>query len=64
MPLGDKPVAVYWDEPGYRWAPQNPDLYRLPKQMPSDGTFETEFAAWKAAYPAGRHLARWPLLAL
>jgi len=51
MPLGEKPVAVYWDEPGYRWAPQNPDLYRLPKQMPSDATFEVEFAAWKAAHP-------------
>jgi hypothetical protein len=51
MPLGEKPVAVYWDEPGYRWAPQNPELYRLPRQMPSDATFEIEFAAWKAAHP-------------
>jgi predicted AlkP superfamily pyrophosphatase or phosphodiesterase len=51
MPLGDKPVAVYWDEPGYRWAPQNPDLYRLPKRMPPDARFRAEFAAWKAAHP-------------
>ena len=51
MPAGERPVAVYWDEPGYCWAPQNPDLYRLPRQMPSDARFQAEFAAWKAAHP-------------
>ncbi|MEW6060283.1 MAG: alkaline phosphatase family protein [Actinomycetota bacterium] len=35
MPLGDKPVAVYWDEKQtFQWQPQNPALYRLPKQVP------------------------------
>ncbi len=34
-PLGDKPVAVYWDEAaGHGWAPQNPDLYRMPRASP------------------------------
>lgn len=34
-PLGEKPVAVYWDEDHtHRWQPHNPDLYRLPKQVP------------------------------
>ena len=37
-PLGDKPVAVLWDEAGDGgWIPQNPDLYRLPHQLPSTG---------------------------
>jgi hypothetical protein len=35
LPLGDKPVAVLWDEDGGGgWIPQNPDLYRLPHQIP------------------------------
>jgi len=34
-PLGDKPVAVYWDEDRtVQWQPQNPDLYRMPRQVP------------------------------
>lgn len=36
LPLGDKPVAVLWDEAGGGgWIPQNPDLYRLPHEVPS-----------------------------
>ena len=35
-PLGDKPVAVYFDEDVTKdWAPQNPDLYRMPNGMPT-----------------------------
>jgi len=35
LPLGDKPVAVLWDEAGHGgWIPQNPDLYRLPREVP------------------------------
>ena len=34
-PLGEKPVAVYWDEKQtFQWQPQNPALYRLPRQVP------------------------------
>jgi hypothetical protein len=35
MPLGRTPVAVYWDEARTgSWQPQNPDLYRLPIEVP------------------------------
>ena len=51
MPLGEKPVAVYWDEPNYGWASQNPDLYRLPKVVPPDTKWRQEFEAYKAAHP-------------
>jgi hypothetical protein len=35
MPLGQNPVAVYWDEARTgSWQPQNPDLYRLPIEVP------------------------------
>lgn len=50
-PLGDKPVAVYWDEPNYRWAPQNDELFRLPKIVPPDTRWKQEFEAWKMANP-------------
>ena len=34
-PLGDKPVAVLWDEDGGGgWIPQNPDIYRMPASWP------------------------------
>jgi hypothetical protein len=34
-PLGDKPVAVLWDEEGGGgWIPQNPDIYRTPRSWP------------------------------
>lgn len=31
---GERPVAVYWDEEGNDWAVQNPDLYRMPGEVP------------------------------
>ena len=38
-PLGDRPVAVYYDEDVHKvWASQNPDLYRLPKGVPDTAT--------------------------
>lgn len=47
-PLGDKPVAVLWDEDGGGgWIPQNPDLYRMPRSWPEMDRLE-ELAA---AYP-------------
>jgi hypothetical protein len=34
-PLGDKPVAVLWDEDGGGgWIPQNPEIYRMPRSWP------------------------------
>ena len=34
-PLGDLPVATYWPETGANaWASLNPDLYRLPSEVP------------------------------
>lgn len=34
-PLGDKPVAVLWDEDGGGgWISQNPDIYRMPRSWP------------------------------
>ncbi len=34
-PLGDKPVAVLWNEDGGGgWIAQNPDLYRMPRSWP------------------------------
>lgn len=51
MPLGQKPVAVYWDELNYRWASQNPDLYRLPKVVPPDTKWRQDFEAYMSAHP-------------
>ncbi|HEX6261412.1 MAG TPA: alkaline phosphatase family protein [Actinomycetota bacterium] len=31
---GERPVAVYWDEAGNDWAVQNPELYRMPGEVP------------------------------
>jgi Type I phosphodiesterase / nucleotide pyrophosphatase len=47
-PLGEKPVAVYWDdrETG-TWQPQHPDLYRLPKEVPPQSRFE----GYRDSYP-------------
>lgn len=50
-PLGNKPVAIYWDEPNYRWAPQNPELYRLPKVVPPDTTWRRDYEAYMAEHP-------------
>jgi hypothetical protein len=36
LPLGEKPVAIYWNDDGAgAWEPQNPDLYRVPNGMPT-----------------------------
>jgi hypothetical protein len=36
MPLGQKPVAIYWNDDGTgAWESQNPDLYRVPNGMPT-----------------------------
>ncbi len=49
---GSKPVGVYWDEEELEdWAPQNPDLYRLPMSMPGRGTFDAEYQAFWEAPP-------------
>ena len=38
-PLGDRPVAIYYDEDVHKvWASQNPDLYRLPEGVPDTAT--------------------------
>ncbi|MGZ4153182.1 MAG: alkaline phosphatase family protein [Actinomycetota bacterium] len=40
-PLGQSPVAVYWDDDvTSTWQPQNPDLYRLPKEVPATSMLE------------------------
>jgi hypothetical protein len=46
-PLGQKPVAVYWDEARTgSWQPQNPDLYRLPNGVPPLGLLEQHQASY------------------
>ncbi len=46
-PLGDKPVAVYWDDKEANdWASQNPDLYRLPARVPPVGELWVAFDAY------------------
>lgn len=51
-PLGDRPVAIYWNELEGMWASQNPDLYRMPSAMPDHNHFKSEFEAYRAANPA------------
>ena len=49
---GSKPVGVYWDEDGAEdWAPQNPELYRLPTAMPDRGSFDAAYQAFWDAPP-------------
>jgi hypothetical protein len=46
-PLGDKPVAVLWDEDGGGgWIPQNPDIYRMPNEWPQIDRLEALSAAY------------------
>ncbi len=59
-PAGDKPVAVFWDsDHGGGWAPQHPDLYRTPNEVPGLDVWEAHRAAfvnpgWDAQfYPKG-----------
>jgi hypothetical protein len=48
LPLGDKPVAVLWDEDGGGgWIPQNPDLYRLPHEVPGPGVLYAHTQAYR-----------------
>lgn len=51
-PLGDKPVAVYWDELAKGWASQNPDIYRLPGSVPADTEWRRAFEEYRAEYPS------------
>jgi predicted AlkP superfamily pyrophosphatase or phosphodiesterase len=46
-PLGDKPVAVLWDEDGGGgWIPQNPDIYRMPNAWPQIDRLDSLTAAY------------------
>jgi hypothetical protein len=46
-PLGDKPVAVLWDEDGGGgWISQNPDIWRLPNSFPAIERLEELVAAY------------------
>jgi hypothetical protein len=47
-PLGQSPVAVYWDDDvTSTWQPQNPDLYRLPKEVPPTSTWEQTWSSYR-----------------
>jgi Type I phosphodiesterase / nucleotide pyrophosphatase len=55
-PAGDKPVAVYWDElrklgDARQWQPHNPDLYRLPREMPGLDVFDGHKASYAPNAP-------------
>ena len=46
-PLGDKPVAVLWDEAGGGgWISQNPDIYRMPRSWPGIERFDELVGAY------------------
>jgi len=46
-PLGDKPMAVYWDEARTgTWQPHHPDRYRLPKAVPPGTVLEEHQARY------------------
>jgi len=47
-PLGDKPMAVYWDEARTgTWQPHNPERYRLPKAVPPETVLEEHQARYR-----------------
>ncbi len=47
-PLGQSPVAVYWDDDvTSTWQPQNPDLYRLPKEVPATSMLEQAKSSYR-----------------
>jgi len=53
---GDKPVAVYWDElrtlgDVKQWQPHNPDLYRLPREMPGLDVYDGHKATYAPHAP-------------
>jgi hypothetical protein len=45
-PTGAKPVAVFWDERERRWAPQHPERYRLPAEVPGIDAYESHLASF------------------
>jgi hypothetical protein len=52
LPLGDKPVAVLWDEDGGGgWIPQNPGLYRLPGEVPGLDVLDAHTQAYQRQDP-------------
>ena len=50
-PLGERPVAIYWNDLDGRWAPQNPELYRLPETVPPLEGFKSAFEQYKGLHP-------------
>jgi len=43
LPLGDKPVAIYWnDTDAGQWAPQNPEMFRMPNGVPARDTLSSK----------------------
>lgn len=47
-PLGEKAVAVYWDEARTgTWQPHNPERYRLPKAVPPETVLEEHQARYR-----------------
>jgi Type I phosphodiesterase / nucleotide pyrophosphatase len=47
-PPDARPVAVYWDQPDRRWAPQDPERYRMPVEVPDIGIYEGYLDAFDA----------------
>ena len=52
--IGDKPVAVFWDEyiRPEQWRPHNPDLYRLPMETPGLDAYRARLAEYEPLRPA------------
>jgi hypothetical protein len=47
LPLGDKPVAIYWnDADAGQWASQNPEMFRMPNGMPSRDSLSSKIQAY------------------
>jgi type I phosphodiesterase/nucleotide pyrophosphatase len=47
-PAGSKPVAVYWSEPDRIWAPQHPERYRMPDEIPGIEIYESHLASFES----------------
>ncbi len=45
-PTDATPVAVYWDAPGRRWAPQDPERYRMPAEVPGIDVYESHISSF------------------
>ncbi|MEX0754814.1 MAG: alkaline phosphatase family protein [Actinomycetota bacterium] len=51
-PLGDLPIATYWPETGANaWASLNPDIYRLPAEVPPYARYEQLTADYATIAP-------------